>query len=120
MNFVIHYHSTETDHYDFMFEKEDTLLTWRLGLDDYKKMLNGKTASALRIQDHDRKYLNYQGPVSCGRGHVKLIDSGKYKVISNNIFLLHGDIVSGNLAIEAGNEGKDRFTLTPGTMKDHE
>jgi hypothetical protein len=120
MNFVIHYHSTENDHYDFMFEKNDALLTWRIGLDDYRKMLNGEPASAVKIQDHDRKYLNYQGPVSCGRGHVKLIDSGKYKEISNNNFFLHGDIVSGNLAIETGNEGIDSFTLTPAAGSDYE
>ncbi len=113
MNFVIHYHNTETDHYDFMIEKDDTLLTWRIGLDDYKKMLNGDPASAVKIQDHDRKYLNYQGPVSCGRGNVKLIDSGKYKVLGRNNFFLQGEIISGTLVIETADEGNDRFILTP-------
>jgi len=120
MNFVIHYHITETDHYDFMFEKDGTLLTWRIGLDDYRKIINGEPASAIRIQDHDRKYLNYQGPVSCGRGHVKLIDSGEYKHIGDNLYFLHGEIVSGSLVIKAGNKGNDIFILTPGTGKDNE
>lgn len=112
MKFVIHFHSTETDHYDFMLEKDDFLLTWRIDLIEYNKMLKGEQASAVKIHDHNRKYLDYQGPVSCGRGHVKLIDSGEYRLSGSSIFSLQGKILSGTLTIKAGNNGNDIFLLT--------
>jgi len=111
MRFVVHFHITEIDHYDFMLENDDILLTWRIDLAEYNRMLKGEPASAVKIHDHSRKYLDYQGPVSCGRGYVKLIDSGEFKSSGADSFFLYGKILSGTLVIEEGIDGNDKFLL---------
>ena len=118
MKFVVHFHSTEIDHYDFMLENNDILLTWRIDLHEFNRMLKGEPASTVKIHDHSRKYLDYQCPVSCGIGHVKLIDTGEYKLIDEKIFILNGRILSGTLTIEAGIDGNDKFLLIPSAAED--
>jgi len=73
------------------------------------RLLRGDTAGATKIADHRRDYLSYEGPVSCDRGMVKIMDSGECEMADHSdsarryrmkgkelrgtmsISLLHGD-----------------------------
>ncbi len=79
MKFVIHHHTgnpREESHYDVMIESDEALLTWRVTEAAMKELLEGKEVSAARIADHRKAYLTYEGPISCDRGMVKIMDSG--------------------------------------------
>jgi len=59
-----------------MLEQADTLAAWRLSADP-----TGPGAfpiDCLRIQDHRKRYLDYEGPISGGRGSVSRVDGGTY------------------------------------------
>lgn len=79
MRFVILRHVCEDLHYDFMIEKGGALLTWRIMPDSFVRMLDGVAVDAERISDHRNEYLNYEGPVSGGRGRVEIFDGGEYE-----------------------------------------
>ena len=58
-----------THHFDWMLARDDhgPLLTYRVELDI---SLNSEPFEAEPIGDHRRAYLEYQGPISGGRGSV--------------------------------------------------
>ncbi|MFO0838437.1 MAG: hypothetical protein U1D55_07895 [Phycisphaerae bacterium] len=62
-------------HWDLMIELAPgaALATWRLSRDP---SLSDELIPAERIADHRRDYLEYQGPISGGRGRVRRIDEG--------------------------------------------
>ncbi|MCU0848145.1 MAG: hypothetical protein MUD12_09685 [Spirochaetes bacterium] len=102
MRYAIHLHITDPAHYDFMFEKDGVLVTWRVSMDGLAKMLEGQTVTAERIKDHGIKYLEYEGPISCDRGRIELYDSGEYECnpASNPIKLrLTGTRLNGTITI---------------------
>jgi len=101
MKYVIHYHETEPPHYDLMLEVEETLLTWQLVPESLNDLLAGRKATARQIQDHRKKYLTYEGPVSCDRGRVDLFDNGEYRVMkktrNNTEYFFSGEKITGRL-----------------------
>lgn len=101
MRFVIHYHLTEKGHFDFMIEEDDSLLTWRIKPDLFENLKNGLTIESQQISNHSKDYINCQGPISCGRGSVKVIDAGSCKKNGGNSLFLSGKIFHGNLDFEA-------------------
>ncbi|HBG28919.1 MAG: hypothetical protein A2Y10_16570 [Planctomycetes bacterium GWF2_41_51] len=81
--FVIHKHTRETDvHWDLMIEWPDVLKTWRL--DSPPEKLTNEKTKATPIQDHDKKFLTYQGPVNNGTGTVELADEGTCTIESDD------------------------------------
>ena len=70
--FVILEHDHPFPHLDFMIEWGDRLRTWRL----LGEPEPGVTIAAEAIGDHRADYLDYEGPVSGGRGRVKHWDAG--------------------------------------------
>ncbi len=102
--FVIQEHTTGSDvHWDFMLEWEscEALQTYRL--DKAPQQLLRGPANAARIFDHSPKFLTYQGPVNEGRGSVRIIESGTYRLVQNE-----RDHIGLNLA---GQILKGKFTL---------
>ena len=71
--FVLLEHDHPVPHLDFMIEGNGALLTWRLS-----KPPTGAAQPAVRIGDHRSAYLDYEGPVSGGRGAVRREDGGEY------------------------------------------
>lgn len=82
MRFAVLHHTGwpgHTDHYDLLLQQAE-------GRDDNDRVLKAYTTledifpaagSLLRAnEDHRRLYLDYEGPVSSGRGNVRRIDSG--------------------------------------------
>lgn len=72
--FVILEHDHPVLHWDLMLEAGDALQTWRLA----QPPEPGATIEATALGDHRRAYLDYEGPVSGGRGQVKRWDAGEF------------------------------------------
>lgn len=62
-----------------MLERGDVLLTWRLDKEPTGPF--DCPIGCQRINDHRRKYLNYEGLVSGGRGVVTRVDEGTYTML---------------------------------------
>jgi hypothetical protein len=72
--FALLEHDYPTLHWDFLLEQGDVLLTWRLSA----PLQSGAVLDALKAFDHRRLYLDYEGPVSGGRGQVTRWDGGTF------------------------------------------
>jgi len=100
-------------HWDFMLKAADTLKTWAL--------LQEPTAeaeiAAEALADHRLTYLDFEGPVSGGRGTVARWDQGDYRLISRSddqwIVELRGGRLLGRVTLDrmavAANEWRWRL-----------
>ena len=79
--FVILEHDHPFLHWDLLLEDGATLKSWRL----LQPITPGVWIDAEPLPDHRAHYLDYEGPVSGGRGSVKRIADGRYSVVSVNI-----------------------------------
>ena len=79
--FIIHRHCRENEpvHFDLMLEAQDALWTFRIEKEP-AELLKG-THKALKIFDHNLKFLSYQGPVNNGKGTVSTADAGNFKML---------------------------------------
>ena len=96
--FVIQEHRTGTEvHWDFMFESDCTLQTYRL--DKTPEDILHSPANAVKIFDHSLKFLTYQGQVNKGRGNVCIVETGTYQILQEKHDLiklnLNGQILKG-------------------------
>lgn len=102
--FVMQLHRCDQgDHYDWMLEAADSLITFRLPvrLDDLPA---GRPITVQRLGDHRRAYLTYEGPVSGGRGEVQIDDRGTYEATGDlaDRWVVHvaGGRVEGRISLE--------------------
>jgi hypothetical protein len=72
--FVLLEHDHPCLHWDLMLESGEVLRTWRLTAPPRP----GEVVNAVRVFDHRLLYLDYEGPISGGRGHVVRWTSGTY------------------------------------------
>src|SRR5688572_3231695 len=75
--FVILEHDHPTLHWDLMLESGPVLRTWRLAGPPESA---GEVVAAEASFDHRLAYLDYEGPVSGGRGTVLRWDHGTYQL----------------------------------------
>jgi len=73
--YVILEHDHPHRHWDLMLESAGVLRTWRLA----EPPRPGGAVAAEPIGDHRRAYLDYEGPVSGGRGTVVRWDAGTFE-----------------------------------------
>ena len=104
MRFVIHDHITENRHFDLMIETgDDLLLTWRIMPSDLDILLMSNEIQAVRIQDHEKYFLDYEGSLSTGNGSIVLFDQGNSKILKrrNNTLnvLLSGQVFIGSIQL---------------------
>jgi len=78
--FVILEHDHPVLHWDLMLETGEALKTWRLA----GPPTTGLRIAALYLAEHRRDYLDYEGPVSGGRGSVKRWDRGVYGALDQS------------------------------------
>ena len=74
--FVILEHDYPELHWDLMLEAGAALRTWRLAA---PPQVLGERIAATALPDHRLHYLDYEGPISGGRGTVKRWDAGSYE-----------------------------------------
>ncbi len=74
--FVILEHDHPRLHWDLMLEADDRLRTWRLA----DAPAGEEPIAAEAIGDHRLVYLDYEGPVSGGRGSVRRWEAGTYEL----------------------------------------
>ena len=73
---VLEHDSPRGLHWDFMLESGGALLTWELPRPpDAAPLIPAK-----RLHDHRLAYLEYEGPLSDGRGCVTRWDQGTYTI----------------------------------------
>lgn len=72
--FVIQEHQVAPGdlHYDLMIEAGEVLVTFQLDEAPHAEGVAGR-----RSFDHRRRYLDYEGPLSRGRGEVRIWDRGQ-------------------------------------------
>ena len=103
-------------HWDLMLEKDDFLLTFRV----YKspKELPGQSVKAVKIFDHPKKFLTYEGTVNKGKGSVQIADKGTFQIQSQNSsrieMILTGRILKGCFTLNQL-EG-DQWQFAPATQ----
>lgn len=84
MKFSIQYHHTDKSHIDFFLERNDDLQAWRIEVEDYRRLSNGKAVSLTQNFPHRKMYLAYAGEISNNRGRLELLDSGEYFLLAND------------------------------------
>jgi hypothetical protein len=74
---VLRHEGIDDPHFDLMFETSSgsALATWRS-----PQWPIERETMLTRLADHRRAYLDYEGPVTGGRGHVRRITSGFYRL----------------------------------------
>ncbi len=77
MRFTIarHQGSTEGDHYDLLLESGEMLRTWRFPSPHFEN-----PQAAKQLKDHRKKYLDYEGEITGGRGNVSIHETGTYEI----------------------------------------
>jgi hypothetical protein len=109
--FVLLEHDHPVQHWDLMLEMGPQLRTWRLSAPPAP----GVQITAQSLGDHRMAYLDYEGPVSGGRGTVARWDRGVYELLSEDIHhcavQLHGKRIEGRLELQCveGNAWKGHF-----------
>lgn len=112
--FVILHHLAPTgEHWDFMLEQENALATWQLVSEPVNR--GSCPIECVRIHDHRKHYLTFQGPVSGGRGIVTRIDQGRYELLAIDettwTFRLSGIRLTGDFCLVTAPPSATRWTL---------
>ena len=98
--FVIQFHDApDGAHYDLMLEDGPGLATWRL-----PAMPAADPIAAERLGDHRLAYLTYEGPVSGGRGRVRIAEAGTFVLLDRREDLWRIEL--------SGRALRGRFVLT--------
>ncbi|MDD4268966.1 MAG: 3'-phosphoesterase [Pirellulaceae bacterium] len=112
---VLQHDHPQSLHWDFMLEFDNHLFTWSLPLPPCYNHLLPATA----LPGHRKEYLDYEGPVSKGRGRVARWDRGRFELLIREENLLEvnlcGEKLAGRLRIERATASDDqwRWLLTP-------
>ena len=75
---ILHHVVAGGEHWDLMLEHGGVLLTWQLAREPIDAA--SLPIPAKRIADHRSAYLEYEGPISGGRGHVVRVDRGTVSI----------------------------------------
>ena len=113
--FVIQFHEAPAgSHYDLMLEAGQALATWQLSRLP-AGLAAGQVLPARALNAHRLAYLTHEGPVSGGRGSVKIADRGQCLIHTRGpdewTFELLGRKVRGAFTLRRLDD--DRWELTP-------
>lgn len=110
--YVILSHDHPVPHFDLMLEAGLALRTWRLP----SAPRPGQILAAEPLPDHRLTYLDYEGPVSGGRGTVRQWDAGCYDVLAETssvlAVLLRGRVLRAQ-AVYSESEGVAAWRFQP-------
>ncbi len=109
--YVVLEHDHPHVHWDLMLEAGAVLRTWRLTAPPSP----GEMIPAEAIGDHRLAYLDYEGPVSGGRGRVVRWDAGTFEWLQDAngtvTVRLHGGRLHGVGRLNRQEDGRWTFTL---------
>jgi hypothetical protein len=87
-------------HWDFMVESGEVLRTWALA----EEPAADRAICAQRLPDHRLAYLDYEGPISNGRGSVARVDRGECSIAEDSpgklVLDVFGEHLCGRIEIE--------------------
>jgi hypothetical protein len=103
--FAILDHDFPFQHWDFLLEDGPSLRTWRLTREPQPAFV----IPAEPLPKHRLTYLDYEGPVERGRGHVMRWDGGPFEWIVDTPaevkVQLHGARVDGLIVVSRSADG---------------
>lgn len=107
--FVLLRHTRSTDvHWDLGLEVGAVLATWQILENPERLMRSPAALPARRIHDHRRIYLEYEGAISGGRGHVERVDRGSWQSLKQSAtqwrIRLAGQVLEGVFVLERSPE----------------
>ena len=80
-----------------MLESGGTLRAWALTANPTQCDIAQVGIDAEQLPDHRLEYLDYEGPISQGRGRVEQVDAGQFDVLSETEFELELRLAGGKL-----------------------
>lgn len=112
---ILHHTGFGQDHYDLMVEQDTFLATWQFSR--HPATADSSEGLPCRpLPDHRTAYLDYQGPVSNGRGEVRQADGGTCDVeISEESFwrvTFHGRQLRGQFELQRSKPIEDGWVFT--------
>jgi len=114
--FVILFHTGHgNDHLDLLLDLQDgPLATWQLMASPIDIGKAG-TIAAVKLPDHRRKYLQYEGPISGGRGEVRRVDAGSVQVLESTtdrlLLEFSGTLLTGRWVLQRRQDNEWAFSL---------
>ncbi len=120
---ILQHDGPEGLHWDFMLETGPSLAAWALP----QAPGSAERIAARALPEHRLAYLDYEGPVSGGRGTVTRWDEGSYEVERQAegllVVVLSGKRLTGRATLERTCEGPEAWQFAfeaprPGMSKD--
>lgn len=114
---ILHHKLPDGEHWDLLLEQDDVLATWQLADEPLGPV--ALPIAALRVFDHRKKYLTYEGPISGGRGSVTRYDGGDLRILETGrerwLFDLSGPRFSGRFClVRVAGSPPDHWLFTAG------
>lgn len=101
-------------HWDILLEPAagaPALLTWSIPPQRWE-VEESFRARGIRLPDHRRVYLDYEGEVAGHRGHVRRLDTGTCDILGPGRFRLSGSFFNGELTVRSFAGSADDVELT--------
>jgi hypothetical protein len=112
--FVVLRHDHPVLHWDLMLEAGEVLRTWRLAA---PLSPSGGAVEAAASFDHRRLYLDYEGPISGGRGSVVREEHGTFTALQEGdgelALRLDGQQLHGILVVTVVGDRPGQVVFTP-------
>ena len=109
---ILQHESPRGCHWDFMLEARDALATWSMA--EPPDAASAIPAEAL--PDHRMAYLEYEGPISAGRGSVTRWDHGTFELRRYDrdqvIAVVAGKRLIGEVTIRCTPDAPSRWTFS--------
>ncbi|HUU85047.1 MAG TPA: DNA polymerase ligase N-terminal domain-containing protein [Phycisphaerae bacterium] len=111
---ILHHKLPGGEHWDLLLEQDDTLASWQLSAEPHGP--DALPLAAVRIFDHRKRYLDYEGPISGERGSVTQFDGGELRLLETGgqrwLFELAGRVFRGRFCLtRAPDTGADLWTF---------
>jgi len=115
---ILHHTGYGREHWDLMLEHEGVLWTWQLLADPTAAARPDASIEAVRIADHRLHYLDYEGPISRGRGEVRRMDGGEIRGIEAGPDMIEVDLAGKRLRgrFRLSRTADDRWTWRPASV----
>jgi len=98
---ILHHKLPDSEHWDLLLEQDQALATWQL-----LAKPTGPGALpiiAMRIADHRKKYLVYEGPLANQGGVVTRFDHGNFRTLQRDeqrwLISLSGQVLFGRFCL---------------------